>query len=74
MISDDIANLSDRLAGHLMRNTAPSHEEMAAMAAELLKFSGVVRTMETLPLDVTLELLTAVPEWRLARNAAERKE
>ncbi len=74
MISDDIANLSDRLVGHLMHNTSPSHEEMAAMAAELLKFSGIVRAMETLPLDVTFALLTETPEWPLVRSAVETRE
>lgn len=71
MVSDDLANLCDRLAGHALRNTAPTREELAAIAAELAKFSGIVRTMESLPLEVTLSLLTECPEYPLARLAAE---
>ncbi len=73
MISDDICALSARLAGHALHNTAPTREELAAIAAELAKFSGIVRTMESLPLEVTLSFLTECPEYPLARIAAENR-
>jgi hypothetical protein len=69
MISDDLLHLADRMAGHALHNTAPTPAECAAIAEELMKFSGIVATIEVLPLDVTLSLLESGPEYPLVRAA-----
>jgi hypothetical protein len=73
MISNDLACLSDRMAGYALHGTAPTRDELGMIAAELLKFSRIVETMENLPLDVTLQLLEAVPEYPLVRAALGSK-
>ncbi len=42
MISDDLSNLADRMAGHALHNTAPTREELAAFqrAVEASKQRG----------------------------------
>ncbi len=63
MISDDLANLSDRIAGYATRGIAPTPVECARIAAELMKMSRVVAKMEGLPLDPTLlQTLEPMPE------------
>ncbi len=70
MISDTLGTLADRLYGCATRGTAPTPEECAAIAEALLDAARAVSVMETLPLEVTLSLLDAIPEAWLARVAA----
>ncbi len=73
MISEDLARLSDRMAGYALHGTTPARDELGTIAAELLKFSQIVETMESLPLDVTLELAEALPEFSFIRSAIGTK-
>jgi hypothetical protein len=54
MISNDLAHLSDRLAGYALHSKPPSPTECGLIAAELLKLARIVATMEGLPLDRAL--------------------
>ncbi len=71
MISDDLANLSDRIAGCATRGVAPTAAECGHLAAELLKLSHIVARMEGLPFDRTLlQILEPMPEpeWVFRRS------
>jgi hypothetical protein len=68
MVSDDLLHLADKIAGFALHDTAPTSAECAAIAAELMKFSGIVASMESLPLSVVMDMVTAVPEWVLAQT------
>ncbi len=70
MVSDSLSTLADRLFGHATRGTAPTPEECAAIAGELLDAARAVSVLETLPIEVTMELLRCLPEAWLARVAA----
>ena len=69
MISDDLANLADRMSGYALHGTVPPPTEFGCIAAELLKISHIVKTMEGLPLDYRmLQILEPVPEWHFVRS------
>ncbi len=70
MISDQLGTLADRVLACATRGTAPTPEECAAIAGELLDAARAVSVLETLPIEVTMELLRCLPEAWLARVAA----
>ena len=70
MVSDDLGHLADAILAAATRADAPTPAEMGKWAAQLLDAANTVSTLETLPLEVTLSLLDAIPEAWLARVAA----
>ena len=71
MVSDDLAQLSDRLAGHLYHGTTPARAELAAVAADLLQYSRAVRSLESAAVRCVARHGEWLPEARLARTAVE---
>ncbi len=70
MVSDSLGRLADVMFLHATRGTAPTPEECAAITGEMLDAARAVAVLETLPIEVTMELLRCLPEAWLARVAA----
>jgi len=69
MVSDQLYALADRMSAYAYAGIPVPARLAACMAVALMDHARVVEVMETLPLDVSLRMLDAVPEYTIARAA-----